>query len=98
MSYLVSPLGEDALGVSWGLWAVLRGHAYVPEIQTTGSGKVRADLEALVPYLPHEVKERWANALDTHLDLARQINPTDISHARSLREVARVAVDLLRRG
>lgn len=96
MAYLVSPLGADAHGVQWGLWAVLRGHSFIPEIQTTGSGAVRADLEALVPYLAPEVRARWAETLEGHLDLARRITPIDREYALSIRAVASAAVDLLK--
>lgn len=96
MSYLVSGLGADARGVGWSLYAAPRGYSLIPEIQTV-SGKVRADLEAMAPYLPSEVREHWAETLETHLELSRQIVPIDRGHVEDLRNVAQEAVDLLRR-
>lgn len=97
---LVWPVGEDAFGVCWSLYATPRGTDWVPMIATRGSASIRADLQALSPYLAKEVRERWVAKLREALDLHMAVVPasSERGYAQEMRNVAVRAIEILEGG
>lgn len=95
--FLICPIGPDRLGVSWGLYS---GRDEVPEIHSSGSGTVRADLAYAVTWQTQDVLERWASVVEGFVRLAEEHGQARgraewDPYLRSLR-TAKVAAGILR--